>query len=206
MFPAAAELPFNEESIHLGPPHFSNEGYAHSKRMAECLTRYYRGAHGYNWTCIVPTNVYGPHDNYHLEKAHVIPALIHKCWLAKERNQPFTIAGTGTPRRQFIFSLDLGNIILNMLADLTVCPPSVILCPDEKDEPTISEVGFSIVKAVGFDGEVKFDTSKSDGIHRKTASNLKLRSLYPDFEFTPLDIGLKKSVEWFLANKDNART
>jgi len=205
VFPADATLPFTEESIHLGPPHPSNEGYAHAKRMAECQVRYYRGAHSYNWCCIVPTNVYGPHDNFHLEKAHVIPALIHKCWLAKENKTTFTIAGTGTPLRQFIYSLDLGSIILKILDTIASAPASVILCPDEGDEPSIKEVGFGIVKAVGFDGEVKFDTTKSDGIHRKTASNGKLRRLLPDFKFTPMEEGLKKSVDWFLENKDQAR-
>jgi len=206
VFPAQAELPFTEETIHTGAPHPSNEGYAHSKRMVECQTRYYRAAHGYNWCCIVPTNVYGPHDNFHLEKAHVIPALIHKCWLAKQNGTTFTIAGTGTPLRQFIYSLDLGKIISELLKDLSKAPPAVILCPDEGDEPSIKEVGFGIARAVGYEGEVQFDTTKSDGIHRKTASNRKLRNLFPDFTFKPLDQGLKESVEWFLANKDIART
>ena len=91
--------------------------------------------------------------------------------MAKKNKTTFTIAGTGTPLRQFIYSLDLGSIILKILDTIASAPASVILCPDEGDEPSIKEVGFGIVKAVGFDGEVKFDTTKSDGIHRLTIAH-----------------------------------
>ncbi|KAF4752759.1 GDP-L-fucose synthase, partial [Perkinsus olseni] len=116
VFPAAAKLPITESDLHQGPPHFSNEGYAYSKRMMECEVRYYRKAYNLpNWVCVVPTNIYGPYDNFHLVNSHVIPALIRKCYEAKERGEGFVVLGTGKPLRQFIYSMDMARIILRLL-------------------------------------------------------------------------------------------
>ncbi|KAF4661518.1 GDP-L-fucose synthase, partial [Perkinsus olseni] len=116
VFPAAAKLPITEADLHQGPPHFSNEGYAYSKRMMECEVRYYRKAYNLpNWLCVVPTNIYGPYDNFHLVNSHVIPALIRKCYEAKERGEAFVVLGTGKPLRQFIYSMDMARIILRLL-------------------------------------------------------------------------------------------
>ena len=97
IFPDKTSYPIDETMVHNGPPHHSNEGYAYAKRMIDVLNRCYHDEYGCNWTSIIPTNIYGPHDNFHLENAHVVPALIHKCQLAKENGTIFTVAGTGTP-------------------------------------------------------------------------------------------------------------
>jgi len=207
VFPAKVELPIREESIHEGFPHPSNEGYAFAKRMLDCHTRYYREKHGHKWMCVIPTNIYGPHDNFHLQNAHVIPALMHKCLLAKKNGTDFTVAGTGTPLRQFIYSEDLAKIMIFLLRNSETCPYStVIACGDEGDEVSIGEVATSIVKNIGFEGNVVYDTSKSDGIHRKTATNEKLRKLLPaDFKFSKMDDGMKVSAQWFMDNFETCR-
>ena len=96
--------------LHNGPPHTSNSGYAWAKRMLEVQSRLYREQFGRNYSCIIPTNIYGPHDNFSLEDGHVIPALIHRCYLAKQRGERFIVKGSGTPMRQFIYSLDWQSV------------------------------------------------------------------------------------------------
>jgi GDP-L-fucose synthase len=104
--------PIDESMLHNGAPHFSNDAYAYAKRMLEIHCRCYKENHGNNFTCIIPTNIYGPNDNFDLENGHVLPALIHKCFLAKQQDDDFIIRGTGKPLRQFIFSYDLAKIIM----------------------------------------------------------------------------------------------
>ena len=208
VFPADAPLPITEESLHAGPPHFSNEGYAYSKRMLECLVRYYRQAYGYkNWCCIIPTNIYGPFDNYNLKDGHVIPALIHKCCIAKDENKPFIVSGSGKPLRQFIYSEDLAKIVLRLLDDPHGRPDdkASVICCDTGCEVSIMELAERIKKAVGHPGELVLDTTRSDGIYRKTASNARLMEIMEEFEFTPFANGIEKSVEWFIKNIEVAR-
>ena len=112
IFPDKTTYPIDETMLHNGPPHTSNDAYAYAKRMLEVLSNAYNEQYNTNFICVIPTNIYGPYDNYHLEDSHVIPGLIHKCYLAKLNNQPFVVSGTGSPLRQFIHSEDLGKLIL----------------------------------------------------------------------------------------------
>ncbi|KAF7329729.1 Epimerase domain-containing protein [Mycena kentingensis (nom. inval.)] len=205
VFPDKVEYPLDENKVHLGPPHESNFGYAHAKRMVDVHNHAYHEEFGCNFTSAIPTNIFGPHDNYDLEDAHVIPALIHRCYLAKKNNTPFVVAGTGKPLRQFIFSYDLAKLFVWMLHEYNEIDP-VILSVGEDEEVSIKEVADAIVKAVGFEGEYTFDTSRADGQFRKPASNKKLMGLIGDFKFTPFTQALDLSVKWFVDNYDNART
>ena len=101
--------------LHNGPPHFSNDAYAYAKRLLEIQCKAYREQYSDNFVCVIPTNIYGPYDNFNLTDAHVIPSLIHKFWLAKKESKPFVIAGSGKPLRQFIYSEDLAKLILWVL-------------------------------------------------------------------------------------------
>ncbi|MDR3646679.1 MAG: GDP-L-fucose synthase [Candidatus Babeliales bacterium] len=204
IFPDKTQYPIDETMVHNGAPHWSNESYAYAKRMLDVKNRAYNREYGSNFTAIIPTNVYGPNDNYNLEDAHVIPALIHKCYLAKKNNTALTIAGSGKPLRQFIYSTDLAKLILWVLKNYNT-PEPIILSVDESTEVSIKDVVNEIVEAMDFKGPVIFDRSKPDGQYKKTASNKKLRSLVPDFEFISLKDGMKKSVEWFVENYDIAR-
>jgi len=112
IFPDKTTYPIDETMLHNGPPHCSNEGYAYAKRMIDVASRCYREQYGDNFVTVVPTNIYGPYDNFNLEDSHVLPALIHKCYLAKQNGGTFNVRGTGTALRQFIYSKDLGRIML----------------------------------------------------------------------------------------------
>ena len=98
--------------IHNGPPHGSNAGYAYAKRMIDVQNRCYADQHGCKWTSVVPTNIFGPHDNFSIDDGHVLPGLMHKVYKAKRDGGDFTIWGSGTPLRQFIYSEDLGALMV----------------------------------------------------------------------------------------------
>lgn len=204
IFPDKTTYPIDETMLHNGAPHTSNEGYAMAKRMIDTMNRCYKDQYGCNFTSVIPTNIYGPHDNYHLENAHVLPALTHKCYLAKQNGTPLTVMGSGTPLRQFIFSEDLARLMIWTLRDYDSSEP-IILSVGEEDEVTIRQVVEEIVRAMDFKGEVVFDTAKADGQFKKTANNAKLRALRPDFVFTPFPEAVKRSVDWFVENYDGCR-
>ncbi|XP_075405292.1 GDP-L-fucose synthase isoform X4 [Tenrec ecaudatus] len=105
IFPDKTTYPIDETMIHNGPPHSSNFGYSYAKRMIDVQNRAYFQQHGRTFTAVIPTNVFGPHDNFNIEDGHVLPGLIHKVHLAKSSGSALTVWGTGTPRRQFIYSL-----------------------------------------------------------------------------------------------------
>lgn len=204
IFPDKTSYPIDETMIHDGPPHFSNEGYAYAKRMVDVQNRLYAARHGSKFTAVIPTNIFGKHDNFHLKDSHVIPGLIHKCYLAKKQRKPFTIMGSGRPLRQFIFSKDIAKLMLWVLRSYDKVDP-IILSVDEKDEISIGDVAKIIVDAVGFDGEIVFDESAADGQYKKTACNAKLRKYLPEFSFTPFKEAMAETVRWFLENVDDVR-
>jgi len=203
IFPDKTTYPIDETMIHNGPPHHSNAGYAYAKRMIDVMNKGYNEQHGCNFTSIVPTNIYGPHDNYSIEDGHVIPGLIHKAYLAKKNGTELSIWGSGSPLRQFIYSEDLAKLTVWVMREYH-SPEPIILSVGEEDEVSIEHVARSVAKAMEVD-DIKFDTTKSDGQFKKTASNAKLRTFLPDFKFTPIEEGIQKTVEWFTVNYDTAR-
>ena len=204
IFPDKTTYPIDETMIHNGPPHNSNFGYSYAKRMIDVLNKGYADQHGIKYTAVIPTNVYGPNDNFNIEDGHVLPGLIHKVYTAKQNNTPLTIWGSGKPLRQFIYSLDLAKLFLWVLREYDEVDP-IILSVDEKDEMSIKESAEAVVEAMEFKGEVIYDTTKSDGQYKKTASNLKLRKYLPGFQFTPFKQAIKESCDWFVQNYDVAR-
>jgi len=204
IFPDKTSYPIDETMLHDGPPHPSNEGYALAKRLIDTMSRAYAEQYGCNFTSIIPTNIFGPNDNFSIENGHVIPGLIHKCYIAKKGDTPFTIWGSGTPLRQFIYSLDLAELSVWVMREYH-SPDPITLSVDESHEVSIKDVALSVAKAMKFDGEVIFDTSKADGQFKKTACNKKLRSFRPDYKFTTMDEGIQKAVDWFVANYESAR-
>jgi GDP-L-fucose synthase len=204
IFPDKTTYPIDETMIHDGAPHLSNEGYAYAKRMIDVMNRCYKDEYGCNFTSVIPTNIYGPHDNYSIQGGHVVPGLIHKCYLAKKNGTPFEVWGTGSPLRQFIYSGDLAALTVWVLRSYDSTDPIILSVPEEK-EVTIKDVALMIRDAMEFKGEVKFLTDKADGQYKKTASNEKLAGLRPDFEFTPMAEGLKKACDWFCENYETCR-
>lgn len=211
IFPDQTTYPINETMLHNGPPHHSNYGYAYAKRMLEIQCRLYREQYGHNFMCVIPTNIYGPHDNYHLENAHVLPALIHKCYLAKKNNESFVVRGTGKPLRQFIYSEDLAKLILWLLDSNIDCNENnykldnIILSVSEKEEVSIEEIARLIAQEYDYEHMLVFDTNYSDGQYKKTVTNeklLELLALHPldQFSFTNIKDGIHQSIEWFNQN------
>ncbi|KAK2710289.1 GDP-L-fucose synthase-like isoform X2 [Artemia franciscana] len=203
IFPNKTAYPIDETMVHNGPPHPSNFGYSYAKRLIDVQNRAYHEQYGCMFTSVVPTNVFGPNDNYNLNDGHVIPGLIHKAYLAKKENRALSVFGTGKPRRQFIYSYDLARLFIWVLRNYNSVEP-IILSVGEEEEVSIAEVADMIAKAAGIDSVI-YDTTKSDGQFRKTASNAKLRSLLPDFKFTPLEVSVTESVNWFFSNYEKAR-
>ncbi|KTF74379.1 hypothetical protein cypCar_00050083, partial [Cyprinus carpio] len=167
------------------------------------------------YTAVIPTNMFGPHDNYNIEDGHVMPGLIHKTYLAKKEGTPLQVWGSGRALRQFIYSLDLARLFLWVLREYDEVEP-IILSVGEEDELTVKDAVDAVVEAFRFEGKVitysrtltkrsQYDTSKSDGQIKKTASNAKLRKYLPDFKFTPFKQAILETCDWFAANFDSAR-
>lgn len=201
IFPDKVKYPINESMLHEGLPHSSNEGYAFAKRMLEVESRLYNNVSETKYICIIPTNVYGPNDNYSLNDGHVIPSLIHRCYLAKENGNDFVVYGSGKPLRQFIYSIDLGKLIL-LILDKYDDREGIILASNK--EYSIKEISELICINFNY-SNIVFDRSKSDGQYKKTASNEKLLKLYPEFKFTSLEEGLKETISWFIKEYPNIR-
>lgn len=194
--------PIEESMLHEGPPHYSNDTYAYAKRMLEIHCRSYRENYGDNFTCIIPTNIYGPHDNFDLENGHVLPVLVHKCFLSKQNNEKFIIRGSGKPLRQFIFSRDLAKII--MIIFKKNITENIIISLPEENEISIGEIGQLIAENFDYKEKVAFDTSYSDGQYKKTVGIQKLKQILDeDFHFTDINHGIKVTVDWFLSNFHN---
>lgn len=193
------EYPICENMLHNGPPHESNYTYAYAKRMLEVHCRAYRENFGKNFICVTPTNIYGPYDNFHLEDAHVLPALIHRCFIAKRDNIDFVVRGSGKAIRQFIFSEDLAENILFIMKYSD--EPNTILSVPEEDSISIGDIAKMIAREYNYEDRLVFDTNYDDGQLIKTVTNKKLQELYhihnKPLIFTEIEIGIKKTVEWF---------
>ncbi|RLN46848.1 hypothetical protein BBJ29_005822 [Phytophthora kernoviae] len=193
VFPAETSYPLDETMLHNGRAHASNEGYAMAKRLIDTLNRCYADQFECNFTSVIPTNIYGPYDNFNIDDGHVVPGLIHKCYVAKRDGTPLTIWGSGKPLRQFISSHDVARLMLWTLDHYDSVEP-LILSVGEEDEVSIGDIAREIAAAMDFRGEIVFDTSKADGQFKKTASNIKLCRLLPDFQFTPIAKGLQETT------------
>ena len=204
IFPDKTNYPINEQMLHNGPPHSSNDCYAYAKRMLEIQSKAYNQQYGDNFICIIPTNIYGPHDNFHLEDAHVIPALINKCYLAKQNGEDFVVMGSGTPLRQFIHSEDLASLIMFVLEKYEE-KESIILSVGEEEEVSIRDVATLIARAFDYEEHMIFDTSKPDGQFKKTADNSKLMKLIGKYNFIDIKEGIDRTVEWFKNNYETCR-
>jgi GDP-L-fucose synthase len=202
IFPDNVEYPLTELKIHLGPPHTSNDAYAYAKRMADIQIRSYKEQYGLNYKSVIPTNIYGPNDNYNIENGHVIPSLIHKCYLARENKTDFEIWGTGKPLREFIFSKDVAKLTEWVLHNYEENEPIIL---STSEETSIKDVVGIIVELMNFKGELKWNLLKPDGQFRKPSDNGKIKNYLPDFKFTPLYEGLKETIEFFEKNYNIVR-
>lgn len=208
IFPNDTTYPITEDMLHNNAPHNSNFGYSYAKRMLEIQCRAYKEQYGDNMVCVIPTNIYGEHDNFNLKDAHVIPALIHKCYLAKQTGTQFVISGDGTPVRQFIYSKDLAQLLLIILEKYNQnC--NMILSVNEDQEMSIKDVAQLINNKMNCENLTFDNDLNKNGQYKKTASNQKLIKFLNEnnieFNFTSLENGLDLTIEWFLENYDKLR-
>ena len=201
IFPDKATYPLTMDQMHNGEPHSSNYGYAFAKRMVHVLGRSYREQYGMNIVNVVPCNIYGPKDNFNLESSHVIPALIHKVFLAKQNYSNMEMWGTGNAQREFIYSKDIGRILEWCVENYNSEEP-LIISPDE--EISIKRIYKIIKKHLDYGGTVVYN-NELEGQMRKPSDNSKFKEVLPNFEFTDIDTGIAETVKWFLENYNDCR-
>jgi GDP-L-fucose synthase len=184
IYPRLAEQPIKEEYLMSGSLEPTNEPYAIAKIAGIKMCESYNRQYGTDFRSVMPTNLYGPGDNYHPENSHVIPALIRRFHEAKLNGaDKVTIWGTGTPRREFLYVDDMAGACVHVMEldratyDANTDPMLSHINVGTGEDVTIREVAEIIRKAVGFQGEIEFDTSKPDGTPRKLMDTAKLSRL-----------------------------
>jgi GDP-L-fucose synthase len=195
IFPNEITYPIDETHLHLGPPHYSNECYSYSKRMVDVLSRAYNKEYGCKFVTVIPGNIYGPYDNFNLKDAHVIPALIHKCYLAQKQGTALEICGSGLPLRQFTYALDIAELLIWVVNNFEDTELPLIISSTE--EMSIVQVVEKITKEFGFTGKTVWNITQSDGQYKKTISDNRLQSLTGGVTFTPFTQGIHRTVKWF---------
>ena len=198
IYPKDCAQPIKEEYLLTGELEQTNSAYAVAKIAGIELIKSYRKEYGYKWISVMPTNMYGPNDNFDLENGHVLPVLIRKFVEAKRSGSGnVTLWGSGSPLREFLHVDDLAKAIM--------------LCIDKYDdskqinvgsgqEVSIKDLADKISKAVGFSGEIIWDSSKPDGTMRKILDSSKVAKLGWK-PLISLDQGITSTVEWYLQNK-----
>jgi len=201
IFPVDSSYPLTVEQLHQGEPHPSNFGYAFAKRMLDVQVRAYNLQWGTNYKILIPTNVYGPNDNFSLLEGHVLPALIHKLFLASREGDDFVVWGSGQPLREFVYSEDIARVSLRALERELNGP---VIVTSEK-ETSIKDVSLLLAEILGFEREIVFDTSRPEGQFRKPSSAEEMKIHFPNTEFTELEEGLRKTVDWFVSRFPKVR-
>lgn len=201
IYPKLAPQPLKEEYLLTGPLEPTNEWYAIAKIAGIKLCQALNKQYGRNYISLMPTNMYGPRDNFDLQSSHVMPAMIRKFHEAKENNHaPVTLWGTGSPMREFMHVTDLAEAIRFIMEYDGKLPYDLINVGTGTDL-TIKELALIIQKATGHQGEIQWDTTKPDGTPRKLMDVGRLKSLgwKPQVE---LEEGIKKAYEWYVINAD----
>jgi len=202
VFPDKVNYPLTEDQVYNGFPHSSNYPYAYAKRLADIQIRAYREQYGLKYTSVIPTNIYGPNDNFSLEHGHVVPMLLHKMYLAIQNKTDFKVWGTGKPLREFIYSKDVAELAKWAVENYDEEEPIIFTT---SEEISIKDLVGLIAEEFNYKGNIIFETDKPDGQFRKPSSNDKLKRYLPDFKYTPIEQGIKQTVKWFINNYDNAR-
>jgi len=198
IYPKFAPQPITEDALLTGPLEPTNEWYAIAKIAGIKLCQAYRRQYGRDFISAMPTNLYGPGDNFDLTSSHVIPALIRKAHEAKmAKAAAMTIWGTGTPRREFLHVDDCANALVFLLKTYS---EDAHVNVGSGTDVTIDELARLVMQAVDFKGALEHDTTKPDGTPRKLMSNEKLAAMGWSPRIS-LPEGLKSTYQWFLANR-----
>jgi GDP-L-fucose synthase len=202
VYPKLSPQPIKEEYLLTGPLEPTNEWYAIAKIAGLKMCQAYRREFGFNAISLMPTNLYGPGDNFDLQNSHVLPALIRRFHEAKVRgDESVTVWGTGTPRREFLHVDDLADAVLYLLHSYDAEPMVNI---GWGQDVTIRELAELVLSAIGYSGRLIFDSSKPDGTPRKLLDVSRLTDLgwRPRI---PLKSGIEQTYAWFKEHSDDAR-
>ena len=198
IYPKLAPQPLKEEYLLTGELEPTNEPYAIAKIAGIKMCESYNRQYGTKYISAMPTNLYGPNDNFDLKTSHVLPALLRKFHEAKESNAPFVeMWGTGAPKREFLYSDDLADACVFLM---DTYEGNEIVNIGVGDDIAIKELGEKVKAVVGYEGEIQFDTTKPDGTPRKLVDVTKINSLGWKAT-TSLEEGLEKAYQWFLENE-----
>lgn len=197
IYPKFAEQPIKEESLLTGELEPTNEWYAIAKIAGIKLCQAYRKQHGRDFISAMPTNLYGPNDNFDLNSSHVLPAMIRKIHDAKFAGTGVTLWGSGKPRREFMHVDDLSAALVHIMENYSDAPH---LNVGIGEDVTIRELADTVAKVVGYSGGFDYDASKPDGTPRKCTDNARLRALgwAPSIS---LEDGIAGTYGWFLENR-----
>jgi GDP-L-fucose synthase len=194
IYPKHAPQPISESSLLTGPLEPTNDAYAIAKISGIIAMKSYRAQYGRTWISAMPTNLYGPGDNFDLTSSHVLPAMIRKFHEAKASGGPVTLWGTGSPLREFLHVDDLADAVLHLLREYD--SPETINVGVGSDV-SIRELAETIADVVGYDGETVWDTSKPDGTPRKLLDTSKLAGLAWQPQIGLRD-GIAATYQWYL--------
>jgi GDP-L-fucose synthase len=194
VYPKLAQQPIKEEYLLTGELEKTNEAYALAKISGLKLVQAYRKQYGHKWISAMPTNMYGPGDNFDLEKSHVLPALIRKFHDAKVQGKAaVTLWGTGSAKREFLHSDDLGRACVFLLENYD---DEVAINVGVGQDVSIKELAELIQGVVGFEGEIEWDSSKPDGTPRKLLDVSRISSLGWKAQIS-LEDGIASTYEWY---------
>jgi GDP-L-fucose synthase len=202
IYPKLSPQPIKEEYLLTGPLEPTNEWYAIAKIAGVKMCQAYRREFGFNAISLMPTNLYGPGDNFDLQNSHVLPALIRRFHEAKVRgDESVTVWGTGTPRREFLHVDDLADAILYLLHTYDAEP---IVNVGWGEDVTIRELAELVLSVIGYRGRLIFDSTKADGTPRKLLDVSRLTGLGWQAKI-PLKMGIERTYTWFKEHSADAR-
>lgn len=212
IYPKLADQPMREDSLLTGTLEPTNEPYAIAKIAGIKLCEAYNRQYGTDYRSVMPTNLYGPGDNFHQENSHVIPALLRRFHEAKSKEAPaVTVWGTGQVHREFLHVDDMAAACVHVMEldkeiyDAHTEPMLSHINVGTGDDCTIEQLARTIARVTGFEGVIEFDASKPDGAPRKLLDVSRLHSLGWSHRFD-LESGLQDAYEWFCRNQDTVRT
>jgi GDP-L-fucose synthase len=199
IYPRDSAQPIKEEYLMTGPLERTNSAYAIAKIAGIELVNSYRKEFGYKWISLMPTNLYGPQDNFDLESSHVLPALIRRFVDAKNENKPsVTLWGSGSPRREFLHVDDLASAVEISVESYD---SDLHMNIGTGEDLTIEELSSLISELTGFDGEILWDTSKADGTPRKVLDVTRIQKLGWMPKISLRD-GIQSTIDWYKENSE----
>ena len=191
-FPAAASI-FKEDILQDGPPYPAHGAYAYAKRMVDIQVEAYNKQYGVKYCSVIPANIFGENDNFNLEDGHVVPSLIHKCYMAKENGVPFEVWGDGKPMREFLYSADVARVCVDLLSEEEL-PQRLIVSGEHELE--IKQLVEKICNIFNY-RNVSWLTDKPNGQMRRPSDKTIFNSTFDKFEFTDIDKALERTIGWF---------